>query len=459
MLNCITTDHKPTSVAIVPLYLDTFDHWLESQNQYLQNAMANQQFGQKAGQFFLDYHANGQLAQVFLMLADDLNPYDTGRQLKSVPLGDYHIEHANQAVHQCVIKSWGFACYRFDRYLGEQPTPQLVVDGQRYHSALSQVAATHLVRDLINTPADDMGPTELADWVDGFAAKHGASTSHVVGEDLLAQNFPSIHIVGRASHKAPRLIEMNWGDDAHPRLTLVGKGVCFDTGGNNMKGDAFMKLMKKDMGGAAHVLGLAHLIMEHQLPVRLQVLIPAVENAVAGNAYRQGDVVTTRSGQTVEIGHTDAEGRVILADALTYASEFKPDLIIDYATLTGAARVALGPTLTPTFSNRSELNQGIHRSGLTTHDNTWPMPLYQQYNKYIQPKIAHLSNSGSIPQAGCITAALFLEHFVGEDIPWVHIDTYGWNFGDRTGGTEGGEALGMVAVFHWLMKDLNHDSK
>ncbi len=458
MLNCISTEANDQSTPIFPIRLSHFADWLSEQNNFLNNAMLSQNFGQKPGQFFLDYHENGHLARVYLIVTDDLNPYPIGANLNHLPTRDYHIDCDDLLTTDALILAWGYGCYRYERYLSKQKTPNLIVaDSQRHYSALSKVVATHLVRDLINTPADDMGPVELAKWVDDFAKEHKATTRHVVGEDLLNERFPSIHIVGRASHKAPRLIEMSWGDDHHPRIALVGKGVCFDTGGNNMKADTYMKLMKKDMGGAAHVLGLAKLIIDHQLPVRLQVLIPAVENAVSANAYRQGDIVTTRSGQTVEIGHTDAEGRVILADTLTYASEFKPELIIDYATLTGAARIALGPTLTPTFSNREDFNQAIHHSGTATHDLTWPMPLYHGYNKYIKPKIADLSNSASLPQAGCITAALFLEHFVDVDIPWVHIDTYGWNFGDRTGGIEGGEALAMIAIFNWLQKDFLHD--
>lgn len=334
--------------------------------------------------------------------------------------------------------------------------PVLQLDDSPTHKlALSQLRATFLVRDLINTPTDDLGPTELAAWADDFAKQHHMEIKHTVGDELLENNFPSIMLVGRASHKAPRLIELNWGDKSHKKVTLVGKGVCFDTGGNNMKAAQFMRWMKKDMGGAAHALGLAQLIIEQKLPICLQVLIPTVENAVAGNAFRQGDILTTRSGQTVEIGHTDAEGRLILSDTLTYACEQQPDLIIDFATLTGAARVALGPTLTPIFSNRETINQGIKQAGDECHDAVWPMPLFQDYNKYIKSSIADLCNAASIPQAGCVTAALYLQHFVEQSIDWVHVDTYGWNFGDRTGGIEGGEALSMHAIFNWLKADLN----
>lgn len=450
MTHSISTKKNNDTIPVVPILKTAFSTWLDAQNDFLK-AMANHQgFGDSAGQTLVDYKANGELARVYLMVDDDLNPYSMCHAFKSLPKTKYHIECETDEISSAVILAWGYGTYQFDKYLKAKDMATLVIDEQQYQTELSVINATCLVRDLINTPADDMGPTELAEFAQKFAKRHHTTFTETVGDALLTENFPSIHIVGRASHKAPRLIELNWGDENHPKISLVGKGVCFDTGGNNMKAAEYMRWMKKDMGGGAHVLGLAQLIIEHQLPVCLQVLIPTVENAVSGNAYRQGDVAQTRSGKTIEIGHTDAEGRVILADALTYASESKPELIIDYATLTGAARIAMGPTVTPLFSNRKEVADGIFNSGQVTHDETWPMPLQQNYKKYIKSKIADISNTGSIPQAGCITAALFLEHFVDAEISWVHIDTYGWNFGDRTGGTEGGEALAMYAVFDWL---------
>lgn len=259
-----------------------------------------------------------------------------------------------------------------------------------------------------------------------------------------------MHVVGRAATRAPRLLELTWGDKDAPLLALVGKGVCFDTGGLDLKPAAGMALMKKDMGGAAHVLALARLVMQQKLPVRLLMLIPAVENAVAGNAYRPGDVIPTRKGLSVEIGNTDAEGRVILSDALTYACENQPDLVIDMATLTGAARVALGADLPPVFSNREDVARDIQKAGDEVEDPLWTMPLYQPYRKLIESPIADINNAGKGPFGGCITAALFLEYFVEEDIPWVHIDTFGWNQADRPGRPQGGEALGLRAVFSYL---------
>ncbi len=450
MTHYISTEAKKNTIPVVPILLSTYETWLTAQNNYLKSTATHQQLGKQAGQFLLDFKIAGDIAKVYLTVDDDLNPYTMCHAFKDLPLGFYHIECDSEEITAAVILAWGYGSYRFDRYLSPKDSATLVVNQAEYPSELSIIKATCLVRDLINTPADDMGPTEMSQYAESFAEQNHATFTEIIGEALLIENFPAIHIVGRASHKAPRLIELNWGDENNPKVSLVGKGVCFDTGGNNMKSAVGMRWMKKDMGGGAHVLGLAQLIIDHQLPICLQVLIPAVENAVSSNAYRQGDVAQTRSGQTIEIGHTDAEGRVILADALTYACESNPELLIDFATLTGAARVAMGPTVTPIFSNRKEISDGIFESGQVTHDETWPLPLQQSYNKYIKSNIADLTNSATIPQGGCITAALFLEHFVKPDISWVHVDTYGWNFGDRTGGTEGGEALAMNAIFQWL---------
>lgn len=450
MTHYISTEARKNTIPVVPILLSTYETWHSAQNAYLQSISSHQNLSQQAGQFLVDYKEDGEVAKIYLSVDDNLNPYTMCHAFKDFPLGYYHIECETREITESVILSWGFGSYRFDRYLNPKDAATLVVDQFEFSSEISIVKATCLVRDLINTPADDMGPTEMSQYAESFAEQNHTTFTEIIGEALLTENFPSIHIVGRASHKAPRLIELNWGDENNPKISLVGKGVCFDTGGNNMKSAQFMRWMKKDMGGGAHVLGLAQLIIDHQLPICLQVLIPTVENAVSSNAYRQGDVAQTRSGQTIEIGHTDAEGRVILADALTYACESKPELIIDYATLTGAARVAMGPTVTPVFSNRKEISDGIFEFGQITHDETWTLPLQQSYKKYIKSNIADLTNSATLPQGGCITAALFLEHFVEPETSWVHIDTYGWNFGDRTGGTEGGEALAMNAVFQWL---------
>ena len=310
-------------------------------------------------------------------------------------------------------------------------------------------AAVKLVRDLVNTPTEDMGPQHLFDVAQSLAKEFSATLNEWVGEDLLKHNFPAIHAVGRASHRPPRLIELTWGDSQHPRVAIVGKGVCFDTGGINLKGADGMRWMKKDMGGGAHALALARLIMAAKLPVHLHMLVPAVENAVSGNAYRPGEVVATRAGHTIEIGNTDAEGRVILADALAFAAEHKPDIIIDFATLTGAARVALGPELPAVFSNRDNWFSKLEAAGKSAQDPLWRLPLGLNYNAMIDSNIADLNNTGG-PQAGAITAALFLEHFVPPQQAWIHIDQFSWNPRARPGRPEGGEAQTLRAVFGML---------
>ena len=348
---------------------------------------------------------------------------------------------------------WGLASYRFERYKASgKPSPALVLDEDIEQDVRALCEAQSLVRDLVNTPTEHMGPADLAAAAVLQADAFGASVTVVAGDELLTRNFPAIHAVGRASSRPPRLLELNWGEEDAPGLCLVGKGVCFDTGGLDLKSAAGMALMKKDMGGAAHALALARLVMEYRLPVRLQLLIPAVENSVSGNAYRPGDVISTRKGLSVEIGNTDAEGRMVLADALAYGCEQTPDLVIDFATLTGAARVALGADLPPLFSNRPEVAQGIQQAGDEAEDPLWTMPLYQPYRKQIESPLADLNNSSKSSFAGCITAALFLESFVEKDIPWVHIDTFAWNEANRPGRPMGGEALGLRAVFRYLQR-------
>jgi len=348
---------------------------------------------------------------------------------------------------------WGLACYKFDRYRKPaKQMPTLALDEDIATQAGLLLSAQCLVRDLINTPTEDMGPQQLADAMQAESDRLGAHMSVVQGEDLLTENFPAIHAVGRASDREPRFLSMEWGDEKQPLLVLCGKGVCFDTGGLNLKPAGGMRHMKKDMGGAAHVLGLARLIVEAKLPVRLLVLVPAVENSVSGNAYRPGDVISTRKGLSVEIGNTDAEGRVVLADALAFACEQKPDLVMDFATLTGAARIAMGADLPPVFSNDIKVANDLVTAGEQEEDPLWVLPLYQPYNEQIKSPIADLSNTGKSSYGGSITAALFLQHFVNDNTDWVHIDTFGWNQTARPGRPMGGEALGLRAAFKFLQK-------
>jgi leucyl aminopeptidase len=348
---------------------------------------------------------------------------------------------------------WGLGAYKFARYLKSvKPTARLAVDAPSQAEALALLAASCQARDLINTPTEHMGPDDLEAAVQALAGAHGAGFRCVRGAELLAQNFPAIHAVGRASHRAPRLIELTHGDAAHPHLVIVGKGVCFDTGGLDVKPADGMRNMKKDMGGAAHAIALARLVLERALPVRLTLLVPAVENALGPDAYRPGEVVATRAGLSVEIDNTDAEGRVILCDALTYAAEATPALIMDFATLTGAARIALGPDLPALFTNRDELAAAYLDAGVAERDPLWRMPLWRPYLSYLKSGIADMANSGASRMAGCVTAALYLERFIPEAQAWSHVDVYSWNDADRPGKPAGGEAQGLRAAWTFLKR-------
>ena len=397
----------------------------------------------------------GRIASVLVGIRDASDIYALSHLPLALPAGRYALASALEGgtaiATDVAALGWQLGAYQFTRYKSARRKPATLVlpPSAVIVQAQNTFAAVKLVRDLVNTPTEDMGPQHLSEVAQSLAKEFGAAFKEWVGDDLLVNNFPAIHAVGRASHRPPRLIELNWGDDAHPRVAIVGKGVCFDTGGLNIKGADGMRWMKKDMGGAAHVLALARLIMQAKLPLRLHMLVPAVENAIAGNAYRPGEVVQTRNGHTIEIGNTDAEGRVILSDALAYAAEFTPRILIDFATLTGAARVALGPELPATFCNSEDWFGKLEAASRAAQDPLWRMPLWQNYNAMIDSNIATLNNTGG-PQAGAITAALFLEHFVPREQTWIHIDTFSWNPKSRPGRPEGGEAQSLRAVFAML---------
>ncbi|PHP69082.1 leucyl aminopeptidase [Zhengella mangrovi] len=338
--------------------------------------------------------------------------------------------------------------YAFTRY-GRKETRALTFvapDGVDADAVSRRAAAHRLTRDLVNTPASDMGPSALEAAARDLAARHGASVAVTEGDDLLRQNFPMIHAVGRAAADAPRLIDLRWGDEAAPKVTLVGKGVCFDTGGLDIKPPSSMLNMKKDMGGAANVLGLADMLMGAGAKIRLRVLIPAVENSIAGNAFRPGDILQSRQGLTVEIGNTDAEGRLVLADALTLAGEESPDLVVDMATLTGAARVALGPDLPPFYTADEALAGALAEAAGDRADPLWRMPLWSPYDKDLSSKVADMNNVTTGGFAGSVTAALFLQRFAGGARSWVHLDVFAWNPAARPHGPVGGEAQGIRAL-------------
>ncbi|MFG6580466.1 leucyl aminopeptidase family protein [Sulfitobacter sp. 1A13191] len=365
-----------------------------------------------------------------------------------LPAGDYRIESGlpeDQAATEAL--GWLLAGYRFDRYREQSPMPARLVapEGVDAEQITALATGEMLTRDLINTPASDMGPPDLEAAARKLAERHGAQIEVTTGDALLENNLPMIHTVGRAADRAPRLIDMTWGN-AGPKLTLVGKGVCFDTGGLNLKPGASMALMKKDMGGAAAVLGLAHMIMATGMKVQLRVLIPAVENSVSGNAFRPGDILTSRKGLTVEINNTDAEGRLVLADALALADEYKPDQIISMATLTGAARVAVGPDLAPYYSDDAAFVSALESAAAGSADPVWRMPFHDAYEALIEPGIADLDNAPKGGFAGSITAALFLRRFV-TDSKYAHFDIYGWQPADAPARPKGGTGQGTRAIY------------
>ena len=371
----------------------------------------------------------------------------------ALPPGTYRIaDDGLEVPAEAAALSWELGGYTFDAYKAtrREPATLQLAPGVAAERGLMLATAIASVRDLVNTPAEHLGPEELGAGVKLVAKQHGAKVKETVGDALLKANFPAIHAVGRAAVRAPRLIELTWGNPKHPKLSIVGKGVCFDSGGLDLKSADGMRLMKKDMGGAANALGLAQMVMALKLPVRLQLLIPAVENAVAGNAFRPGDVFRTRSGLHIEIGNTDAEGRVILCDALAYAAESKPALIIDLATLTGAARVALGPALPALFCRDTALARELMDSGLALQDPLWHLPLWDGYHAGIESPIADIVNTGRNAMGGAINAALFLADFVPRDLPWLHIDLFSWNDQARPGRPVGGEAQTLRTLLQWL---------
>ena len=427
-----------------------FAAWRDAQAPAVQAWLSAQRFDGSSGTAQSWADGEGAIAGAVLGIGDALDAYSYAHAPLALPAGDWQlVGELNDDARQALHLGWGLGCYRFDRYKKNTRAPARLVDTFDAET-LDVLAACVRVRDLVNTPTEHMGPGDLEALARDLAATHGASITVIAGDDLLAQNYPAIHAVGRASHRAPRIIELSWGDASHPHVAICGKGVCFDTGGLDLKTAVGMRNMKKDMGGAAHALALAELVMARKLPLRLTALVPAVENAVGPDAFRPGEVVATRTGVSVEIDNTDAEGRMVLCDALARACELKPDLLLDFATLTGAARVALGPDLPVLYANDEALANDWLEAGNTARDPLWRMPLWRPYLRYLTSGIADLANGSASTMAGSITAALFLERFVTEGQRWAHVDVYSWNDSDRAGKPAGGEAQGLRACYAML---------
>jgi leucyl aminopeptidase len=447
----------PASPAI-PITFATKATWSDTgatlPAQARQFAQANG-FAAKPGECLTLPSAGGAIAHVIFGLEDETakwrDLFRPGQLPGLLPPGVYRFANAPHDIRLAAL-AFALGSYRFNRYRkNDAPNVRLVPPEDIDIAELTRMAeAAALARDLINTPANDMGPEELAAAAQELAKRFGANFNCITGDDLVRQNFPLIHAVGMASPRAPRLIDFTWGDPAHPKVTLVGKGVCFDTGGLDLKPSAGMLIMKKDMGGAANVLALASMVMDAKLKVRLRVLIPAVENAVAGNAFRPLDIFPSRKGITVEIGNTDAEGRLVLADALALADEEKPDLLIDLGTLTGAARVALGPDLPPFYTNDETLALDVAAHAKQENDPLWRLPLWPPYDSWLDSKVANINNAPSGTFAGSITCALFLQRFVEAAKSWLHVDIYGWTPSAKPARPEGGECQAARAIYKLL---------
>lgn len=442
--------HSSTGIPLSFIAKANLTDWLTEQPQSLQNWLSNCDFKNKGIALIADSES-GSLEHVYC-LVNDLNDFWLAGDLSTkLPAGCYQIQGDDTFVEQVAL---GFVLggYEFSEYKEKaSPRAQLAIADESLVKRLTEHAsAINLVRDLVNTPAADMMPQHLSQVMADLADTFDGEFSEWVGDELLEQNYPTIHMVGRASENKPRLLDLRWGAKDAPQITLVGKGVCFDSGGLDLKPSSGMRNMKKDMGGAAHVIGLAQLIMAANLPIRLRVLVPAVENAVSRNAFRPGDVIKTRKGITVEIDNTDAEGRLVLCDALAEAQNDNPDLIVDFATLTGACRVALGTELPGFFTNNRDVANKLIDAGESCHDPVWQLPLFDQYKALLKSDVADIANCASTPFGGAITAALYLKEFIEPSTPWVHFDVMAWNVRSLPGRPAGGEALGIRAVFNYL---------
>lgn len=445
-------------VSILPVLSRQFEKWIVKQSSHIKQWVSAAQFVADSGAFCFIPSEKGVLQTVLIGMNNEDDFLAIGALAPRLPEGEYCIEKNEviKTAHQLQLAAlgWGLGFYQFTRY--KKPVPRLAklvldksIDVELLMNTLESI---YLARDLINTPAEDMGPEQLENAVKAVAKKQSAKLTVIKGDALLKENYPAIHTVGRASHRAPRMIDLRWGKNKKaPRITLVGKGVCFDSGGLDLKTAAGMLLMKKDMAGAAMMLALAQLIMQQKMDVQLRLLIGAADNAVSANSYRPGDIVKTRSGKTIEITNTDAEGRMVLCDLLSEACSESPDVIIDFATLTGAARVALGEDLPAMYAQPQSLADDLLKASRKINDPIWQMPLVQSYRDRLKSEIADMVNAvESSPYGGSITAALFLQSFVNEDTHWVHFDTPAWNSRLKPGRPVGAEVFAVRAVFEYL---------
>ncbi|MGB3738112.1 MAG: leucyl aminopeptidase family protein [Pontixanthobacter sp.] len=449
---CLTADRGQDAIAIHLVKEDGFDAFAATLASGQRAALAAQKFTGAGYQVGIVPDGEGWFAVGGVADPDDLSSWCLAKLAEELPQGTYRLADRDPGA---AVHGWLTAQHRFERYKQDEKAqgPRILLTGRAggIDLAIAEAQAVLLVADMVNTPAEDMGPAAIEAEAEKIAERHGATVTTVKG-DALETGYPMIHAVGRAAtrHHAPRLVELEWGEENAPRIAIVGKGVSFDSGGLDIKSASGMKLMKKDMGGAAHAIALAGLIMEAGLKVRLHLLVPTVENAISNNAFRPGDVLQSRKGLTVEIGNTDAEGRLILGDALTKASENGPELMIDFATLTGAARVALGPDHPALMTRQDDIAAALISAGRAHDDEPWRMPLPDAYREWLASDIADMNNAHGNAYAGASVAGLFLDRFVGDGIDWAHFDTFAWRPFAKPGRPKGGAAYGLRAAFHML---------
>jgi leucyl aminopeptidase len=448
-------DRGPSALPVHFVTAPKWRTWLKEQNAARRGWLESIGIAGAAGDFAVLPGRDGKAAGAVLVLSAAPTLWDFGALATRLPAGTWKLGDTAPVAPTDAAVAIGLGAWRFERYRTKKAKPGAKIVGPQGADkarATAIVEAISMARDLITTPSSDLGPAELAAAAEALAKKHKAEVSVIIGGDLLKKNYPMVHAVGRASARAPRLIDLTWGRESDPKVTLVGKGVCFDSGGLDLKPAAGMLNMKKDMGGAATMMAVAAMIMAIKLPVRLRLLVPAVENSVSGNAFRPLDVVPTRKGVTVEIGNTDAEGRLILCDALHEGASEKPTMMVDCATLTGAARVALGTDLPALFCNDDTLADQLIAAGKDVADPMWRMPLFKGYRRLLDSKVADINNAPGVAFGGAITAALYLQEFVPDDVPWAHFDMMAWNNGTRPGRPEGGEAQAARAIFAAIEK-------
>ncbi len=453
MITCYSSD-KSNAKPIHIILQSKLDSWLENQDQRIKNWVSTNKFKAKSSQFCVILNSEGMVDQVLVGATDENDGWVLGGLPANLPEGDYYVEHnplsPEASAHS--LFAWGAGSYQFTKYTEkpEYKTRLVCPDSASQQAIINRLESVYLVRDLINMPTEDLGPEDLSNVVAKVAKEFGAKLTQTVGDKLLS-TYPSVHMVGKGSSRAPRVLDLRWGRKNQFTVTVVGKGVCFDSGGLDLKPASGMLDMKKDMGGAANALGLARQIMAANLPVNLRLLIPAVENSVSGDSYRPGDIIRSRSGKTIEVLNTDAEGRLILCDVLSDASDEKPNLLVDFATLTGAARVAVGTDISALFTRDDKLAYAVKEHAEQTYDPVWQLPLYKPYRSLLDSPIADIANCViKSPYGGATTAALFLSEFVDEEINWIHFDIMASNTSTMPGRPLGGEAMGMHAMFSYI---------